>query len=108
MGAGTLEVLKKYYRFIKQKPCVVCGRYGGVLNHADHVKAWSPKLRDIGGRSHKGDAAWFCVPLCPECHAKRHTMREADFYEQNGWPLHKLYAYIAHNVLTFFLERAGE
>lgn len=102
--------LIEYYAFVKAKPCLACGRLPepGKPNHADHLKPWSEKLGGFGARSHKGLAAWYCVPLCPECHHKRHTMREEAFYEAAGWPQGKLYAYLTHQVLTFILENAGE
>lgn len=102
------NTLKAYYAFVKSKPCLACGAYPlpGNPNHADHIKPYSPKLNALGTRSHKGHAAYFCVPLCPSCHAKRHSTREESFYESIGYPLPILYAYLAYQMAEFL--EAGE
>lgn len=73
-------------------------------SEADHIRAFSPKLNTLGPRSHKGMAAWYAVPLCRNCHRRRHTMREEDFYTSIGYPPPRLYAYLVHQVLSFFLK----
>ncbi len=100
------KTLRGYYKYVKSLPCLACGRLPrpGNPNHADHIRPYSYKFNHFTVRSHNGLPAFYCVPICPECHRTRHTMREQDFYEQAGYPLAVLYAYLAMQILQYFNE----
>ena len=46
----------------------------------------SKKSRSVMPRSHKGLAAWGCVPLCRSCHLELHEVGEDAFFEILGKP----------------------
>jgi len=100
------QMLKKYYLFVKNKPCLACQKPSTLRepSEADHIKPWVDKLKTFGARSHKGISAYFCVPLCRECHKKRHQAAEEEWYEAHGWPKEALYAYLAYQLAEFLSE----
>jgi hypothetical protein len=103
------QTLRKYYLFVKEQPCLVCGKPSSLAepSEADHIMAWSNKLRGLGSRSHKGFSAYFCVPLCRECHQERHQHPEEEWYESHGWPRANLYAYLAYQLASFLAEEGA-
>ena len=104
------RTLRKYYLFVKERPCLACGKPSSLAepSEADHIKPWSDKLKDFGPRSHKGVPAYFCVPLCRVCHKERHRHPEEEWYESKGWPQAKLYAYLAHQLASFLAQDSEE
>ncbi len=100
------QTLRKYYLFVKEQPCLACGKPSSLAepSEADHIKPWSDKLKGLGPRSHKGIAAYFCVPLCHECHQERHQHPEEEWYESKDWPRANLYAYLAYQLASFLAE----
>jgi|YNPBryulayer2012_1023412.scaffolds.fasta_scaffold24849_1 hypothetical protein len=104
------QTLRKYYLFVKEQPCLACGKTSTLVepSEADHITAWSNKLKGFGIRSHNGIAAYFCVPLCRECHQERHKHPEQEWYESRGWPRTNLYAYLAHQLASFLTEESGD
>jgi 5-methylcytosine-specific restriction endonuclease McrA len=74
----TPPALRDYYRFVKTRPCSACGKHGPC--DAAHVRVLrSAKTGALLPRSHKGRAAWGCIPLCRDCHNAQHEMGEAQF-----------------------------
>lgn len=70
--------LKRWYGFIKTRTCAACGAQPPC--DAAHVRVLrSGKTGMLLPRSHKGRAAWGCIPLCKECHLDQHDMGEAAF-----------------------------
>lgn len=59
-----------YLDFIRQRPCIVCRRYGV---HAHHVKS-----RGAGGSD------YLAVPLCPEHHHLCHVLGKETFQARMG------------------------
>lgn len=75
--------LSSFYKSLKwSEPCLHCGKVPTTLNpnDVDHVKPPSKKLGGTAPRTHKLPGAWWCVPLCTNCHMIRHTKREDRFY----------------------------
>lgn len=97
--------IKKYYTYVKSLPCLACGQQSEPLKRSevDHIFAFSTK-QSMAPRSHKGMAAYYCVPLCKQCHIVRHRQREEDFYKSVGYPPKRLYAYLVHQILAFFVD----
>jgi hypothetical protein len=87
VGWGSLvsdALLRRWYGFVKSRPCLACGARGsGLLPvEAAHVRVVvSFKTGDLLPRSHKGRAAWGCVPLCRRCHLEQHEVGERRFFE---------------------------
>ncbi len=107
MGLVDPKRLKRsFYLWIKSQPCVVCGREPDpvFLNEADHVY-----LRSLDGgmyRSHLGHYAYATLPLCRDCHRKKHMTSETEFYRQAGVDVY----FELSNLLCKFLfelERGG-
>ena len=94
------ELLREWYGFVKWQPCAACGAYPPT--EAAHVRVLrSDKTGDLLPRSHKGRAAWGCVPLCKECHLKQHTMSEDQFADLTGIDYGSI---ISTNLVRFFVE----
>jgi len=77
-------LLRRWYVFVKFQPCVACGARGSSVLpiEAAHVRiVVSSKTGDLLPRSHKGRAAWGCVPLCKRCHLRQHEVGERRFFE---------------------------
>jgi len=61
----------------------------------------SSKTGDVLPRSHKGRAAWGCIPLCKECHLQQHEIGEQQFAELTRLDYGGI---IATNLVRFFVE----
>lgn len=61
----------------------------------------SSKTGDVLPRSHKGRAAWGCIPLCKECHLRQHEIGEQQFAELTRLDYG---AIIGTNLVRFFVE----
>lgn len=104
----TQALLRDYYRFVKQHGCLRCGALVDI--EAAHIKPPSRKMRAaFAPRSHKGAAAFICIPLCSNCH--RHdknsltNSKEADWLEQHIGPLAWIYAKITIRVAEWAASR---
>lgn len=78
--------LRNWYGFVKAQPCFSCGAFPTTHNpvEAAHFRLLvSRKTGQLLPRSHQGEAAWGCVPLCRECHQRQHEGSERDFLEEN-------------------------
>ena len=76
--ARLSERLRGWYRFVKTRRCQACGAQPPC--DAAHVRVLrSGKTGALLPRSHKGRAAWGCIPLCRDCHTMQHGMGEAAF-----------------------------
>jgi hypothetical protein len=62
----------KYLNFIRNKPCVICGRK--AVPHHESI-------------SHRGTGIkasdFETIPLCPECHRKRHNEGKYTFWAKH-------------------------
>ena len=62
-----------YLKWIREQPCVVCGKEGET--EAAHIR-----LGAHAGKSEKpGDDS--CVPLCGICHREQHSWGELSWWE---------------------------
>lgn len=72
---------RAYLDFIRSLPCVVTGRRPV---QAAHVSYPNPALGKLGrGKSAKESDRW-AVPLCPEEHARQHSMSEEAYWRSVG------------------------
>ena len=75
-------VTASHLRFVRQLPCCVCGRGGGVDPH--HLRGYQ-----LGrGMGKKSDDKWV-VPLCRNHHNEVHTVgtkKELEWFEEYGCP----------------------
>jgi hypothetical protein len=98
------DALRGWYRFVKTRRCSACGAWPPV--EAAHVRVL---LSDKTGvrlpRSHKGRAAWGCIPLCKECHLRQHEMGEEAFREENEMDYA---AIVATNLVAHLVEGVTE
>lgn len=101
------EATTAYYRYVKALPCVSCGARANALepNEADHLRPPSGKLPgQLANRSHKGEAGWYCLPLCKPCHLSRHLRREDDWYTEHvGNPAY-VYGLIVRQIIEYHRE----
>lgn len=79
--------LKLYYPKIKSLPCTICGKepLPWKPTEVDHIRPPSLKGDWYAPRTHQGPGAWWCIPLCRDCHRERHRHREEDWYLSKGW-----------------------
>lgn len=98
------EELRAYYRFVKWQRCAACGALPPT--EAAHMRVLlSSKTGMLLPRSHKGRAAWSCIPLCKACHLSQHEIGEVRFAEENGLD----YGQIVSTLLVrFFVEGERE
>lgn len=70
-----------YLDFIRSLPCIVTHR---EPVEAAHVSYAVPEYGKLGrGKGAKESDRW-AVPLCPEEHARQHTMNERDYWRSTG------------------------
>lgn len=99
---------KRFYGFVKEQKCLGCGVFptSGNPIEAAHVKlVVSGKTGRLLPRSHSGEAAWGCVPLCRSCHLTQHEVGEDAFFEGNS-PV-PVAASWGSLLLRFFTEEAS-
>ena len=92
--------LKGWYEFVHSLPCAACGAHGVEAAHMRVIL--SSKTGDRLPRSHKGRAAWGCLPLCKPCHLEQHTIGEYAFADEHRLDYTSI---IATNLVRFFVER---
>jgi len=54
---------KSYVEFVKECPCIICGKKPTVMAHFPRTKA----------RGNKHQKEWWVIPLCAECHGEQHV-----------------------------------
>lgn len=97
------QLLMDWYHFTKSQECAACGAYPPT--EAAHVRVMlSDKTGEVLGRSHKGRAAYGCIPLCKECHATQHEWGEARFAAMRELDYGRI---VATNLVRFFVEEEG-
>jgi len=71
-----LRLRPKHLEFIRQLPCVVCGKRNdfGSPVQAAHIRCGTD-----GGTAIKPSDR-YTVPLCEQCHAKQHRVGELTFW----------------------------
>lgn len=62
-----------YRKWISRQPCAACGRLG--FSHAHHES--DPGGRGVAIKASDEDM----LPLCPECHHRRHQMGYETFWQ---------------------------
>jgi hypothetical protein len=98
------DMLRSWYLFVKTQPCCRCSEQPPV--EAAHVRVMrSSKTGGLLGRSHKGRAAWACIPLCKACHEEQHQRGEFRFAQDNYLDYGQI---VATNLVRFFVERHEE
>lgn len=98
------EMLMSWYGWVKTRSCASCSEQPPT--EAAHVRVMlSSKTGGLLGRSHKGRAAWACIPLCKKCHTMQHEIGEARFAELAGLDYGKV---VATNLVRFFVEKEGD
>jgi hypothetical protein len=84
-SAVVSAALKRWYGFLHEQECVRCGARPTVTNPVEAAH-WrlvvSAKTGDLLPRSHQGQAAWGCLPLCRACHLEQHEVGERAFSEE--------------------------
>jgi hypothetical protein len=96
-------LLSRWYGFVRSQRCWACGSWpsGSVPVEAAHWRlVVSGKTGDLLPRSHRGLAAWGCIPLCRGCHLEQHRVGESAFVER----LPRLGERWGSLLLGFFLE----
>ena len=71
---------KKYLEYIREKPCLVCGKMPCDPHHMEAV--------GMGGANRDGYKDYSCIPLCRTHHTERHNMGNNGFearYNINIW-----------------------
>jgi len=100
------EMLREWYGFVKWLPCCVPGCSEQPPTEAAHVRVMlSTKTGGLLGRSHKGRAAWACIPLCKEHHLEQHERGEFRFGQEQRLDYGQV---VATNLVRFFVEREEE
>ncbi len=79
--------------FIRQLPCVICGK---VPSQAAHVRFADARYGKQVGMQEKPDDK-FTTPLCDVHHRSQHSIREIGFWEDIGIDPHAL-ALALHSV----------
>lgn len=75
-----------HLRFIRQLPCVCCGKRGVEAAHVRYGDARYGKPE--GSMGMKPHDRW-CVPLCPDHHREQHAENERAWWDSKGIdPLH--------------------
>lgn len=98
------EMLMRWYGWVKTRSCASCSEQPPT--EAAHVRVMlSSKTGGLLGRSHKGRAAWACIPLCKKCHSMQHDMGETRFAELTGIDYGQV---VATNLVRFFVEGEGD
>ena len=71
---------EKYLRWLRKKPCCVCGK--PAPSDACHIRFGSSFYgkRDVG-MGEKPDDRW-AIPMCRVCHITQHSMNEQEFYRE--------------------------
>jgi hypothetical protein len=73
----TQKKNEKHRNFIRQLPCVVCGKGGVQVAHIRYSEVRAGKANSgIGAKPLDG----FTVPLCPECHRDQHQHGERKWW----------------------------
>ena len=85
---------KKYEKYIKEKPCTICGRTPVDAHHMEAV--------GMGGANRDGFKDYSCVPLCRHHHTEFHSAGIRCFESRYGVNLWK----DAFNLIRrYFVER---
>ena len=99
-----------YLNFIRSLPCLVTKR---MPVEAAHVSYPEPKYGKLGrGKGTKESDRW-AVPLCPEEHAKQHSMNEQAYWQGVGidpvlTALSLYGAYPNEELATMIVLKAGK
>lgn len=105
------ELKMQVYSNIKSKPCLSC--HTRLRIEAAHIQPPSSKLRNQwANRSHGGEAGFYCIPLCADCHRGKggiHEATEGDWLElriQGGRAM--AYAVALQNLLEVIYSQHTE
>lgn len=68
---------KDFLEHTRKQACIWCGKTTG--SEAHHLKE-----ENLTGVAYKADD-WLCVPLCPDCHRRYHTVGKEAFMRDIEW-----------------------
>ena len=107
-GGELSTRLQHWYGFIKARPCLRCGTTEQI--EAAHVRGFvNVQTGALLRRSHKGLAAWCCLPICSSCHRTApdslHNVGEEAFIAELGAA--RTFQTLATLLAMFFVRDEG-
>ena len=102
--------IRAWYGYIKDQPCAACGQWGSTSDPIEvaHIRCLiSEKTNQPLPRSHKGFAAYSCLPLHRSEHLQLHERGEKPWLDQHIG-LERAFSLVATLIARYYISQEDD